>query len=183
MAKLEWKRLDKTEVTKVGWRTITTKYFELPNGKVAKYDTTNSDGWQGATVLALTSDNKVIVARQFRPGPERLMDELPGGLVEKGEDKEVAVRRELLEETGYEAGEITFLGTMYYDSYFNGHRHCFLATNCKLSESGPAPDEREFIEVRLITIDELLDNARQGKLTDPGVVLLAYEELQQRRSL
>ncbi|HEV7454388.1 MAG TPA: NUDIX hydrolase [Candidatus Saccharimonadales bacterium] len=173
-----WKRIEPTKVQKMGFRTVVSKTFKLPDGNIATFDLKDAEGSEAAVVIALTDNNRVIVARQFRPGPEMIMEELPGGGVEPGEDKEAAVRRELLEETGYEAGEVTFLGTAYYDAYTNGQRHCFLATGCTLSVHGVNPGEHEFIDLQLISIDELLDNARHGKLTDPAAVLMAYERLQ-----
>ena len=61
-----WKRLDQTVVSKIGYRTIVSKFFRLPNGTVHEFETTNQEGWQGAAVVALTDDNKVIIARQGR---------------------------------------------------------------------------------------------------------------------
>lgn len=177
----EWKRIEPTIVSKVGYRTVVSKSYQMPNGKTDHFEVVEYEGWQAAAVLGLTDDNRVIVVRQFRVGPEMIMDELPGGIVDPGEDKAVAARREFEEETGYVVGELTFLGTMHYDAWSNGKRHCFLATGCKPSGKEPERGEHEFIELDLITIDQLLENARQGKMTDPGVVLLAYDELQKRR--
>jgi 8-oxo-dGTP pyrophosphatase MutT (NUDIX family) len=73
--------------------------FRLPHGDVANYDI--KDQGAVACVLALTPENKVILAQQFRPGPEQLLLEMPGGCVDAGEAVEAAIRRELLEETGY----------------------------------------------------------------------------------
>jgi ADP-ribose pyrophosphatase len=176
-----WERIKPTIVSKIGYRVIISKMFRLPSGIVGNFETVNAEHWQGVSVIAITDDNKIIIVRQFRPGPEKIMDELPSGFVDDGEDAASAASRELLEEAGYEAGTMTFLGTMYYDAYTNGRRQCFLATGCKLSEHGALPGEHEFIEIDLISVDQLLDNARSGKMTDPGTVLLAYDELQKRR--
>ena len=177
----KWKRIEPTVVSKIGYRSVISKTFQLPNGKVYHFDTDNAEHSRGAAVLALTPENEVITCRMFRAGSEMIMDEIPGGGVDEGEDLEVGARRELLEETGYEPGAMQYLGVMHYSSSDNMARHCFLATNCTPSEKGTNWDEHEFIEVRLITIDELIANAKAGKMTDPGAVLLAYEELQNRR--
>src|SRR5438105_3062441 len=99
-----WERIEPTSVDRIGYRTIVTKSFKLSDGEVKHFDTVNEENWGGAAIIALTSLNRVVVARQFRPGPEMIMDELPGGVIEEGEDPEQAALRELLEETGYEAG-------------------------------------------------------------------------------
>ena len=173
----QWKRIEPTTVTKVGWRKVTTKTFVMPDGKESTFDTVHPDGQEFAGVIALTPDNKVIVARQYRPGPEKVMDDLPGGFVDKGEDPETAMRRELREETGYEAGKVTYLGTFHKDVYMNATWHAFIAYDCtKVSE--PENLDDEFIELDLISIDELIEKAKHDQLQDHAVVLMAYDELQ-----
>src|SRR5581483_5446424 len=92
-----WKRVEPTIVTKIDYRHVVVKTFEVP-GKDKKLTiaTFLSEGKQAAAVIALTKDKKVVVARQFRHGPEKIMDEIPGGGVEPGEDPEAGARRELL---------------------------------------------------------------------------------------
>lgn len=181
MAK-RWVRIDPTIPAKIGWRTVITKTFKMPDGRIADFQTLGNEGAHCIATIALTPDNKVIIARQFRPGPEVIMDELPGGGHEPGEDFETAARRELLEETGYIAEEMQFLGDVYKDAYQNAIWHFYLATNCTLHTSGQQLDDHEHVDVHLITIDDLLDNARRGRMTDTEAVLLAYETLQELRS-
>jgi ADP-ribose pyrophosphatase len=68
-----------------------------------------------AAVVALTEERRVVIVRQYRPAVEHLTLELPSGLVDAGETPLEAARRELLEETGYEAGEWELLGGMEPD--------------------------------------------------------------------
>jgi ADP-ribose pyrophosphatase len=174
----EWKRVEPTEVTKVGWRTVVTKTFELPDGSVHDFQLFNAEGSHHAGVVALTTDKKVIVARQFRPGPEKMMDEIPGGNVEAGEaDYQAAAMRELQEETGYVSDKVTYLGPVYKDAYNNSAWHFYLAKDCVPSDAGVDPDEREFIDVDLISIEQFIENARTGKMTDTEAVFLAYDSL------
>lgn len=177
----KWKRIEPTIVSKVGFKTVVSKTFEMPDGSIHHWETDNPINSRAAAVLPLTSDNKVVVCRQFRAGPEMVMDELPGGYVGEAEDLETGARRELLEETGYEPGSMHYLGVMRYSAGDNLERHCFMATGCEPSKNKGLQDKEEFIEVKLISVDELIANAKAGKMTDPGAVLLAYEELQKRR--
>ena len=76
----------------------------LENGKTAPREVVRHNG--GAGVLALTEEDEVYLVRQFRyPFGEELW-ELPAGKLEAGEDALEAAKRELLEETGYEAKEM-----------------------------------------------------------------------------
>jgi ADP-ribose diphosphatase len=68
-----------------------------------------------ATTFALTQEGRMLVVRQYRPAVERYTFELPSGLIDPGETPTVAGLRELLEETGYEAGEVEVLGAMEPD--------------------------------------------------------------------
>lgn len=61
-------------------------------------------------IVALTSDGRIPIVRQYRPAVEDFTWELPAGLVERGEDPAASCARELLEETGFPARRIVPLG-------------------------------------------------------------------------
>lgn len=69
-----------------------------------------------AAVVAVTGDGRIPLVRQFRPALEAYALELPSGTIERGEEPEAAVRRELLEETGFEAAEVRLAGKLAVDS-------------------------------------------------------------------
>lgn len=173
-----WKRIEPTDVAAINHRTIVTKTFILPDGRTEKYGTFSKEVQHNAAVIALTPENKVIIARQFRPGPEIVMEELPGGGVDPDEDFAVAAGRELCEETGYVASSLKELGAVHRDAYNNATWHYFLATGCERT-GRQALEENEFVEVVLISIGQLLENARSGRMTDGEAIMLAYENLKE----
>jgi ADP-ribose pyrophosphatase len=73
-----WRKLSQDQ-QKVGYKTVTAKQFILPDGQQCEFTTWGKPGVNNVATIALTDNNLVIVARQFRAGPERIMDELPGG--------------------------------------------------------------------------------------------------------
>jgi ADP-ribose pyrophosphatase len=176
---VEWTQNDDfTPVeTRVGWRTITRKEYFFPDGSLHEFDLVGKAGEKGAVVLGLTSDNKVVVAEQFRPGPNMSMNELPGGMIEAGEDPEQAARREFREETGYEAGPMELLGTAYHDGLFMTPDIYFIAYDCK-KVGEPVLDSNEWIITKEMAVEDFLESAKQGLVTDTAAVLMAYDKLQ-----
>jgi ADP-ribose pyrophosphatase len=63
---------------------MTTRHYQLPDGNEADWDIFGPE--RSVATLALTPSQDVVLARQFRPGPALVLDELPGGVVEDGED-------------------------------------------------------------------------------------------------
>jgi len=144
-----WKRIDPTIITKVGHRTIIGKTFVMPDKSIAEFETYDREGRQYVAVIALTPNNLVVTARQFRAGPEKLMYELPGGGVEANESLESAIHRELLEETGYSSSKMQYLGGLHKDEKFNAVHHYFLARDCTVQLVDLQLDLDEHIDVKL----------------------------------
>jgi len=172
-----WKRIEPTRVHEVGWLTVVRKTFQTHKGDEQMLEALGREGEHCAVVIALTPDHQVIVARQFRPGPEKIMEELPGGVVDPGEDFMAGAIRELEEETGFLPRHIEPLGDIYKDAYSNTVWHYFWAVGCTPTKTGQKLDKDEHIEVGLISIDELIKNARAGNMIDIQAVFLAYDKL------
>jgi ADP-ribose pyrophosphatase len=165
-----WRKLDEQSVYR-GFRHILRRRFRPPCGLEADFDVlANPDT---VAVLALTEQEEVVLVRQFRPGPEQLLDELPGGVVDDGEEPLAAARRELLEETGY-TGELRAAGSHWAGAYSTHERHAFAATGCE-RVADPAPGEPG--EVVLIPLPEFRRHLRRGRLTDVGAAYLALDVL------
>src|SRR5690625_2631849 len=71
----------------------------LPNGKTSKRELLTHQG--AAAVIPITNDNKIIFVRQYRKAIEKMLIEIPAGLIDEGENPEEAAVRELEEETGH----------------------------------------------------------------------------------
>lgn len=155
---MSWKKL-KEESVYNGFRKIVQKTFLLPNGKTGQYDILN--GRSFVSVVAITKEHQVLLVDQFRPGPETTMLCFPAGRIEDGESAEEAAQRELLEETGFKAGNLHFLKEVTHP-YSHVTKYSFLATNCtKVGDQNL--DELEFADVVSLPIDEL-----KSLLIDPN---------------
>lgn len=87
-------------------------------------------------VIPLTPDEHVVMVRQYRHGTRGIGLEIPGGLAKPGDSVEAAARRELLEETGYEASEFIFLGSARPATRYLHQRVCHLSGAGRAESSG-----------------------------------------------
>jgi ADP-ribose pyrophosphatase len=124
-------------------------------------------------VVALTSDNEVVLVRQFRHGTREFTLEIPGGMVDPGETPAQAAGRELLEESGYAGDAPIALGAVSPNpALFNNHCHTYLIENCrKVAE--PELDHGEDIEVLTRPLDEIPKIIASGGI-DHALVICAF---------
>jgi ADP-ribose pyrophosphatase len=156
-----------------GYRPVLGRRYVLPNGLERELEI-KIEG-PTAVVLALTPEDGVLLVREFRPGVEEELLELPGGAVDAGEEPPEAARRELLEETGY-AGKLEYAGAMVDCAYSTRIRHTFVAQDC-LKVQEPTPDDGESPVLELVTLGEFRQHLRGGRLTDVGPGYLALDHL------
>ena len=154
---------------------------ELPDGSTALREVVEHPG--GVAVLPLEADGTVWCVRQFRyPFAETLL-EIPAGRLEQGEAPEDAARRELAEETGLTADTLTPLGKQYATPGYCGEvLHVYLARGLHRGEAHP--DEGEFLNVEMHTLDALIDLALSDQLPDvkTAVAVLKTKALLERAS-
>ena len=127
-----------------------------------------SPNW--VNIIPLTHDDQVVMVEQWRHGTRSIHLETPGGLMDVGETPEQCARRELLEETGHEAGEVLRLGTVHPNPAIqNNLQHYVLAMNCR-RVAALRLDHTEDIVVRLVPLAEVPDMIRAGKITHSVVI-------------
>ena len=115
-------------------------------------------------VVALTSDHRLIVVRQYRFGTEEITTEVPGGMIDPGEGHEESARRELLEETGYVSDSWTYLGSVDPNPAVQTNKmHHWLARDCRL-EAEQELDAGEDIAVATLSEDELRSAVSSGEI-------------------
>jgi 8-oxo-dGTP pyrophosphatase MutT (NUDIX family) len=126
-------------------------------------------------VIPVTGDSEVILIEQYRHGIDHVTLEIPGGTIDASEtSSSEAGRRELLEETGYEAEEMIFLGRNHPNPAIQDN-YCdtYLATNCK-KVSEPRFDGTEDIELQIVTLEDIPELIESGTITHALVIVAFY---------
>lgn len=119
-------------------------------------------------VFAVQDDGMIILTEQEQPGGLPFVG-AAGGRVEQGEDPLSAVKRELLEETGYEADQYIVWDAQQPVGKIDWAVYTFIAHGArKVAEINL--DAGEKIQLKLVTFDELIDIALQGNFSEREVV-------------
>lgn len=153
--KLKWDTLESSYLFKENWFTVRRDKCQRADGKIIDpYYVFEFPEW--VTALAVTADNKVLMVRQYRHALGEVGLELPGGCVDDtDENYEDAIRRELLEETGYAFESAHYLGKISANPSTNSNlMHMFVATGGqKIKEQ--ELDANEQIDVLTLSFEEL----------------------------
>ena len=149
-----WRELSRETVADARIFTVERSIAESPvDGEARPFYRIRSVDW--AQMLPITRDNEAVLVRQYRHGAQRTTLEMPGGLVDPGEDPAAAALRECLEETGYRARVAQPLGVVNPNPALFGHRlHSFFATDVVL-ESAIQNTGTEVTEVLLVPVADL----------------------------
>ena len=117
-----------------------------------------------ANVVAVTEDGMVVLVRQFRHGLNDINLEIPGGIVDPGEDPFVTAGRELAEETGYIPEKLELLSAVSVNPAIQGNWcHLFLATGCRRGGDQEL-DGTESIAVELVPLERLPELLCSGEI-------------------
>ena len=132
-------------------------------------------------VVAYTKERKIIFVQQYRFGADRVTTEIPGGVIDPGEDAFTAARRELREETGYTTDKWRSLGAVEPNpAFLTNLCHHYLAEEAELTHELEL-DEGEDIGVIVLSEDEVLEGLRSGQIRH-SLVISALSRVMDLRS-
>lgn len=174
----KWELLSRKTKYANPWLKVVEKHYKLADGRKTQWYIVERPNAAG--VFCLTKEGKVVVIRHYRPGVDKLIFDLPTGHIDKGETPLQAAKRELREETGFKAGKFISLGCSAANPSGNTTMlYWFLALEGTLSHDQDLDDGEE-IQVKLLTIKQLLKKMDSGEFMDGtrlGVVYRALEKL------
>jgi ADP-ribose pyrophosphatase len=148
--------------------TVTTDDVLLPNGHRALLEVVHHPG--GAAVVALDSQQRVCLLRQYRYVADGWIWELPAGKLEPNEPPLETAKRELIEEAGVSASHWESLGTaLSSPGVFSEVLHLFYATD--IEPSTAAHEHSEVIEVHWIPLAEAYEWAMNGQISDAKTII------------
>ncbi|MBC7367506.1 MAG: NUDIX hydrolase [Undibacterium sp.] len=175
---VRWERLEERTLAATRVLDLRSVHFRHPRREVDRdFVVIAASDW--CNVIALTPDGQLVLVRQFRYGINDFSLEIPGGIIDPGEDPVVAGLRELREETGFVGTEARLLASVHPNPAIQNNRcHLVLVENATAS-SVQQWDHDEEIEVVTAPVDDVLAWARAGKITHSLVVcgLMHFEPI------
>mgnify|MGYP001613388526 CR=1 FL=1 len=161
-------RLDSALVYDGNFIKVRKDHARLPDGQVHTREYITHPG--AVAVLAILDNGNLVMERQFRYAPQREFIELPAGKISHGEDVLLTAQRELLEETGYVAGEWIHLATAWpCIGYADERMEYFIARG--LTFQGRNLDDGEFLEVFELSLPEAMEWIRSGKINESKTIV------------
>lgn len=179
---MNWKILSSQYLFKDLWFKVRKDKCITPQGKIVDpYYVYEFPTW--VTAVAITEEGKIVMERQYRHALGETCMEIPGGCVDDTDASlEDAIKRELLEETGYSFSSCEYLGKISANPSTNNNlMHMFLATGGKQVASQEL-DHNEEIEIELVTLEELKNLMKENKIVQAmhaTCILYALERMKE----
>lgn len=146
---------------------VTVKKVRLPNGYLATLETIKHPG--AALIVPFLAKDKVILLKQYRPVIDSYIYELPAGTLDKNESPAHCASREIIEETGYSAKKITYLGKIFpVPGYSTECISIYKAESLRKEEH--EPEEDEVIEAGVFTRAAIRKLFKTGKIVDAKTI-------------
>jgi 8-oxo-dGTP pyrophosphatase MutT (NUDIX family) len=164
-----WRRISTRRLQRCRVFDVDEVHFEPPGGGQAQsFYCIDCPDW--INVIPLTAEREVLLVRQYRFGTGEITLEIPGGMCDPGESPEETARRELHEETGFEARRWTGLGWVHPNPALQNNRcHTFLAQDL-VPVPGASPDPHEEVELVRRPLSSIPDLIARREITHSLVV-------------
>lgn len=174
---LKWKTLKRTTIMKDEWINLEASECQLPNGKIiAPFYVNRANDF--VVIVAVTNQRELLLERQYRHGVEKILLEIPAGAVEPDESTETAARRELAEETGYQASSMELLFKVAPNaSSCNNYAWCYLARDAVPSGCQQL-DETESLEILTVPLGRAREMLQAGVFEQAVHVAALYRALE-----
>lgn len=158
------------------YRVFRTSYVEGTHPRAGSKQFSLIEAVDWVNVIALTRDERVVLIRQYRVGIEKVCLEIPGGMVDPGEDARTAAARELVEETGYTAPTWHHLASVAPNPAIqNNLLHSFLALDAERTHEQRL-DGSEVLAVETVPLRELTARLVRGEI-EHALVVAAFGHL------
>ena len=178
---MKWKVLSSENISKHRYFTARKDVCEMPDGKIVEaYYVVEIP--ESVCAMAITEKGEVILVKQYRHPVGEVLTELPGGFIDKGEDPQTAIERELLEETGYEFSQVNLVGKVAGNpGVLSGYTHLFLASGGRKVAS-QSLDANEEIDILLTPVEEVRAMLQRNEFPQAlhvSCLLYAFQKLDQ----
>lgn len=174
-AELIWRRGRSEQVADCRVFTVRRDHSADPRGgREHDFYVIEAPDW--INVIPLTREGEVVLIELYRHGAEAVSLEIPGGMVDPGEEPRETAARELFEETGYEASEVVFLGKARPNPAIqNNWVHTFVARGVEYRQA-PQNHGTERTRVRLVPLARIPSLIREGAI-DHALVVVGFHWL------
>ncbi|RYG01190.1 MAG: NUDIX hydrolase [Chitinophagaceae bacterium] len=159
----KWQQLASTYLVKEKWATLRVDTCKLQGGAIKDdYYVLEYPNWVNA--VALTQEGKIILVRQYRYAADIVSLEVPGGVIDGDESPETAIKRELLEETGYSFTSCKQIATLYPNPATSDNKTFTFLLTGGVKTHDQHLDEHEILNVEEYTVEEVRELLAENKI-------------------
>lgn len=176
----KWKFIDRKVLFDHPRMKIVEDTVALPNDKQIKYIRETPSNSQSVAILAVNSNNEVLLQKEYSYPPNQVMYQLPGGATNGSEDIIEAANRELSEESGYVGKNCEIIGSFFLNNRRSDRKQFVVLCKDLVEQKLPADDE-EFIENIWTPVERLKQIVADGEIENMGL-LAALCLLEAKRS-
>ena len=169
-----WRARSSRLVHRNPWLSLREDIVEMPSGETTTYGVVTLGNCVG--VLPFVDEDTVLLIRQYRYVAGMVRWEMPTGGVHSDEPFEVAAQRELLEETGHRAGDLSHISSFHTSkSVVDETAHLYVARDLSTVEDWSGGDSTEFIEIRPTPWQRVVEMVGSGEISDAMTIIAVLQ--------